>query len=184
MVSSRIDSYSKKEAAASTCSGEEGAGVQEAEGQTIQPLQTNGPSRQGVEGQSSWPASMTGWTTLGDRSDRFKQPVWLPRATGQTGWGCIKAESRIGNARFGSLRWRNTASILGTRQWGASGSWGYIKSTAIWSSTTFKCSGGKILATDDLPHEVSVQRISLQGALKTLIMFLKCWVGWNCNINK
>jgi len=38
---------------------------------------------------------------------------------------------------------------------------------------TFKCSGGKILAIDDLPHEVFVQQISLQGALKTLIIFLK-----------
>ena len=38
---------------------------------------------------------------------------------------------------------------------------------------TFKCSGGKILAINDLPHEVFVQQISLQGALKTLIMFLK-----------
>ena len=183
-MSFRVDSYSKKEASASTCSGEEGKRVQEAEGQTIQPLQTNGPSRQGMEGQSSWPASTTGRTALGDRSDRYQRPVWPPRATGQTGWGCIKAESRIGNARFGSLRWRNTANILGTIQWGASGSWGYIKSTAIWSSTTFKCLGDKILVTDDLPHEVSVQRISLQVALKTLIMFLKCWVGWNCNINK
>ena len=58
MVSFGVDSYSKKEAAASTRSGEEGKRVQEAEGQeaegqTIQPLQTNGPSRQGMEGQSS-----------------------------------------------------------------------------------------------------------------------------------
>ena len=52
MVSSRVDSYSKKEAAMPTCSGE-GAGVQEAEGQTIQPLQTYGPSGQGMAGQSS-----------------------------------------------------------------------------------------------------------------------------------
>ena len=32
--------------------------------------------------------------------------------------------------------------------------------------------GGKILANDNLPHEVSMQQISLQGALKTLIMYL------------
>ena len=44
-----------------TCSGE-GAGVQEAEGQTIQPQQTNGTSGQGMEGTS-------------DRSDRPEQPV-------------------------------------------------------------------------------------------------------------
>ena len=52
-MSSRVDSYSKEEAAMLTLSGEEGAGVQEAEGQTIQPLQTYGPSGQGMEGQSS-----------------------------------------------------------------------------------------------------------------------------------
>ena len=61
MVSSRVDSYSKKEAATPTCSGE-GAGVQEAKGQTIQPQQTNGTSGQGMEGTS-------------DRSDRPEQPV-------------------------------------------------------------------------------------------------------------
>ena len=33
--------------------------------------------------------------------------------------------------------------------------------------------GGKILANDNLPHEVSMQQISLQGALKTLIMYLR-----------
>jgi len=131
-----------------------------------------------MEGQSSWLASTTGRTASGDRSDRYKRPVWPPRATGQTGWGFSITESRIGNARFGSLRWRNTASILGTRQWGASGSWGYTKRAAIWSSTTFKCSGGKILANDNLPHEVSMQQISLQGALKTLIKYLRSWAGW------
>ena len=149
MVSFRVDSYSKKEAAMSTCSGEEGKRVQEAEGQTIRPLQTNGPSKQGMEGQSSWPASMTDWTSSCDRFDRYKWPVWPPRPTGSTGWGYIKAESRISNARFRSLRWRNTTSIIGTGQWGASGSWGYTKSAAIWSSTIFKCSGGKILANDN-----------------------------------
>ena len=35
------------------------------------------------------------------------------------------------------------------------------------------CSGGKIQANDNLPHEVSMQQISLQGALKTLIMYLR-----------
>ena len=45
-------SSSKKEATTPTCSGE-GAGVQEAEGQTIQPLHTYGPSGQSMEGQSS-----------------------------------------------------------------------------------------------------------------------------------
>ena len=33
--------------------------------------------------------------------------------------------------------------------------------------------GGKILANDNLPQEVSMQQISLQGALKTLIMYLR-----------
>ena len=33
--------------------------------------------------------------------------------------------------------------------------------------------GGKILANDNLPHEVSMQQISLQGALKTLILYLR-----------
>ena len=32
--------------------------------------------------------------------------------------------------------------------------------------------GGKILANDNLPQEISMQQISLQGALKTLIMYL------------
>ena len=53
MVSSRIDSYSKEKAAALTLSREEGAGVREAEGQTIKPVQTHGTSGQGMEGQSS-----------------------------------------------------------------------------------------------------------------------------------
>ena len=53
MVSSGVVSYSKEEAAAPMLSREEGAGVEEAEGQTIQPLQINGPSGQGMEGQSS-----------------------------------------------------------------------------------------------------------------------------------
>ena len=124
-----------------------------------------------MESQSNWPASTICRTASGDRSDRYKRPVWPPGVTGQTGWGCSRTESRIGNACFGSLRWRNTANILGTIQWGASGSWGYIKSTAIWSSTTFKCSGGKILANDNLPHEVSIQWIGLQRVLKALSMF-------------
>jgi len=51
-VSSSVDSYSKEEAAALTLS-REGAGDQEAWGQTIQPVQTHGPSEQGLEGQSS-----------------------------------------------------------------------------------------------------------------------------------
>ena len=44
-----FDSYSKEEATMLTLS-REGAGVQEAEGQTIQPQQTNGTSGQGMEG--------------------------------------------------------------------------------------------------------------------------------------
>ena len=38
--------------------------------------------------------------------------------------------------------------------------------------------GGKILAINDLSHEVFVQQISLQGALKTLIKYLRSWAGW------
>ena len=117
-------------------------------------------------------------TSQHDRSNRLRRPVWPVQATGLTGWGCSRTESRIGNSCFGSLRWRNTANILGTRQWGASGSWGYTKRATIWSSTTFKCSGGKILANDNLPHEVSMQHISLQGALKTLIIYLRSWASW------
>ena len=53
MVSSRVDLYSKEEAAVPTSSREEGAGDPEAEGQTIQSVQTHGLSGQGMEGQSS-----------------------------------------------------------------------------------------------------------------------------------
>ena len=53
MVSSRVDSYSKEEVAAPMLSREEGAGDQEAEGQTIESVQTHGPPGQGMEGQSS-----------------------------------------------------------------------------------------------------------------------------------
>ena len=56
-------------------SREEGAGDPEAEGQTIQSVQTHGLSGQGMEGQSSWPASMTGQAISGDRSDCPEQPV-------------------------------------------------------------------------------------------------------------
>ena len=154
-MSSSVDSYSKEEAAALTLS-REGAGDQEAWGQTIQPVQTHGPSEQGLEGQSSWPTSTTGQAALGDRSDWYIRPVWSSRIIGQTGWAVSSAESRISNTCFGSLRWRNTANILGTRRWGASGLWDYTKNRAIWSSTTFKCSGGKILARANLPHEVFI----------------------------
>ena len=47
-----FDSYSKEEATMLTLS-REGAGVQEAEGPIIQPLHTDGPSGQSMEGQSS-----------------------------------------------------------------------------------------------------------------------------------
>ena len=68
-------------------------------------------------------------TSQHDWSSRLRRPA------------VSSAESRIGNTHFGSLRWRNTASILGTRRWRASGLWGYTKNTAIiWSSITFKCS--------------------------------------------
>ena len=43
VVSSKVDSYSKEEAAALTLS-REGVGDQEAEGQTVQSVQTHGPS--------------------------------------------------------------------------------------------------------------------------------------------
>ena len=81
MVSSKVDSYSKKEAATPTCSGE-GAGVQEAEGQTInnnKPMVPQGkvwrvkavdqPARP-VE-----PPQKTSLTGTSDRSDRPEQPV-------------------------------------------------------------------------------------------------------------
>ena len=52
-MSSRVDSYSKEEAATPTLSREAGAGDPEAEGQTIQSVQTHGPSGHGMEGQIS-----------------------------------------------------------------------------------------------------------------------------------
>jgi len=36
-----------------------------------------------MESQSSWPASTIGRTASGGRSDRYKRPVWPPRATGR-----------------------------------------------------------------------------------------------------
>ena len=74
-MSSRVDSYSKEEAASPTRSREEGAGDQEAERQTIQSVQAHGPSGQGMEGQSSWPTSTTGRAASSDRYDRPEQPV-------------------------------------------------------------------------------------------------------------
>jgi hypothetical protein len=62
MVSSRVDSYSKKEVAAPTCSGEEGAGIQVAQGQTIQPLQTYEGSLREKYGGSKQLTSQHDWS--------------------------------------------------------------------------------------------------------------------------
>jgi len=70
-----VDSYSKEEVVAPMLSREEGPGVREAEGQTIQPVQTNGSPKQGMEGQSSLPSSTTDQTTSGDRSDWYNRLV-------------------------------------------------------------------------------------------------------------
>ena len=74
-------------------------------------------------------------TSQQDRSDHSYRPVWPLWLTGQTGPACSWAESRIRNARFGSLQWRNTTGAFSTRWWGASGSWGYTRNASTRSST-------------------------------------------------
>ena len=49
-MSIRVESYIEEEVAMPALSEEEGAKAQEVEGQTAQPVQTLGPSRQGMEG--------------------------------------------------------------------------------------------------------------------------------------
>ena len=109
---------------------------------------------------------MIGRTTSGDRSDQYKRPVRPVEVAAEQ-----KAELELlvsalcdGETPLAFLVQGNEELVDHEVT---------PKAQRYGAQRHLSARGGKILATDNLPHEVSMQQISLQGVLKTLIIYLR-----------
>ena len=108
---------------------------------------------------------MTGLTGTSDRSDRPDQPVRPVEVSAEQ-----KAELELPVLALCDGETPLAFSVQDNEELVEHGT--TPKAQRYGAQRHLSAGGGKILANDNLPHEVSMQQISLQGALKTLIMYL------------
>ena len=112
------------------------------------------------------PPQATGLTSTTDRSNRPEQPVRPVEVAAEQKVKLAMpvsapcdGETPLAFSVQGNEKLVDHEATLKAQQYGA--------------QRHLSARGGKILATDNLPHEVSMQQISLQGVLKTLIIYLR-----------